>query len=100
MRRARVSAEEHTNLSWSAAGAAYPIISGKAVSKWERGLSCFDISLLSPISEILGVTTTELLNGERAGVKETTNVEIIVANDLEYGEKTVKRKINLTQNII
>jgi len=32
-------------------------ITDKAVSKWERGLSCPDISLLSPIAGILGVTT-------------------------------------------
>lgn len=40
-------------------------ITDKAVSKWERGLSCPDISLLTPLSKILDVTTGELLNGER-----------------------------------
>ena len=74
-------------------------VSDKAVSKWERGLSCPDISLLLPISNILGVTTTELLNGERTDVKETINVETVVANALEYGEKTAKRKISLTKSI-
>lgn len=74
-------------------------ISDKAVSKWERGLSCPDISLLSPISDILGVTTTELLNGERTEAKETLNVDAIVDNALDYGEKTATRKIILTKNI-
>jgi transcriptional regulator with XRE-family HTH domain len=74
-------------------------ISDKAVSKWERGLSCPDISLLSPLSNILGVTTTELLNGERAG-SEAVNVETVVVNALEYGEKAGKRKIELNLNII
>jgi len=36
-------------------------LSDKAVSKWERGLSLPDISLLMPLAKILGVTTTELL---------------------------------------
>ena len=36
-----------------------------AVSKWERGLGLMDISLLKPLSEILGVSVSELLNGER-----------------------------------
>lgn len=36
-------------------------ISDKAISKWERGLSMPDISLLIPLSETLGVTVTELL---------------------------------------
>ena len=41
-------------------------ITDKAVSKWERGLSCPDISLLSSLSNVLGITANELLNGERA----------------------------------
>ncbi len=42
-------------------------VSNKAVSKWERGLSLPDISLLTPLAETLGVTVTELLKGERLG---------------------------------
>ena len=73
-------------------------VSDKAVSKWERGLSYPDIELLPPLADILGITTTELLNGERSG-REAINTETSVANALEYGEKTAKRKIRLTQNI-
>lgn len=40
-------------------------VSNKAVSKWERGLSLPDISLLTPLAEMLGVTVPELLKGER-----------------------------------
>ena len=43
-------------------------ITDKAVSKWERGLSCPDISLLTSLADILGVTTSELLNGQRSNV--------------------------------
>ncbi len=39
-------------------------ITDKAVSKWERGLSYPDISLLAPLAELLGVTVSELLDGE------------------------------------
>ena len=39
-------------------------ISDKAVSKWERGLSMPNVSMLIPIAEALGVTVTELLRGE------------------------------------
>ena len=38
-------------------------ITDKAVSKWERGLSFPDISLLIPISETLEVTLYDLLTG-------------------------------------
>lgn len=38
-------------------------ITDKAVSKWERGISFPDISLLIPLSEILGVRLYDLLTG-------------------------------------
>ena len=39
-------------------------INGKTVSKWETGRTLPDISLLKSISDILGITVTELLTGE------------------------------------
>lgn len=38
-------------------------ISDKAVSKWERGLGCPDVSLLPELSDILGVHLEVLLSG-------------------------------------
>ena len=38
-------------------------ITDKAISKWERGLSFPDISLLIPLSEILEITLYDLLTG-------------------------------------
>lgn len=38
-------------------------ITDKAVSKWERGLSFPDISMLIPLSEILDITLFDLLTG-------------------------------------
>ena len=40
-------------------------VSDKAVSKWERGLSVPDISLLVPLAEQLNVTVAELLQRRR-----------------------------------
>lgn len=40
-------------------------VSDKAVSKWERGLSLPDISMLEPLANVLGVTILELLQGQR-----------------------------------
>ena len=48
-------------------------ISDKAVSKWERGLGCPDISLIPELADILGVDTHHLLVGD------------IVANDFVGG---------------
>lgn len=42
-------------------------ISFQAVSNWERGQSCPDISKLAELSELLGVTIDELLGNSRAG---------------------------------
>lgn len=39
-------------------------ISDKTVSKWERGLGCPDVSLLSDLSRIFGVDVERLLSGE------------------------------------
>lgn len=38
-------------------------ISDKTVSKWERGLGCPDVSLLSELSEVLEVNVEKLLEG-------------------------------------
>ena len=48
-------------------------ITDKAVSKWERGLSLPDVTLLSAIAAALDVTMDELLTGEKASVPETVS---------------------------
>lgn len=73
-------------------------ITDKAVSKWERGLSCPDISLLTSIADILGVTTGELLNGKKEE-NVTDSAQESVDNALCYAAKTTKRKIISFQNI-
>lgn len=39
-------------------------VSDKAVSKWERGLGCPDVSLLPELCDILGINAEALLSGE------------------------------------
>lgn len=36
-------------------------ISVQAVSKWERGFSCPDLSLIEPLVRIFGITSDQLL---------------------------------------
>ncbi len=50
-------------------------VSDKAVSKWECGLSMPDITLLKPLSELLGVTVTELLESRHMDSTEQINIE-------------------------
>ena len=41
-------------------------ITDKAISKWERGLSFPDISMLIPLSEVLNISLYDLLKGEES----------------------------------
>ena len=43
--------------------AEYLHITDKAISKWERGLSFPDITVLIPLSEVLQVSVYDLLTG-------------------------------------
>jgi transcriptional regulator, XRE family len=73
-------------------------ITDKAVSKWERGLSCPDISLLTDIAEILGISVSELLNGERNNIVDN-DVEENVDNAITYAEENAKQKNNRIHSI-
>ncbi len=53
-------------------------VTDKAVSKWERGLSCPDISLLPRLSQILGVTIGELVNGEEMDSSDLKKDSLII----------------------
>ena len=55
-------------------------ISDKAVSKWETGHSVPDITLLTPLAELLGVTVTELLECRR--IETADKLDVTQANDL------------------
>ena len=48
-------------------------ISNRAVSKWERGITMPDISIINELSKILGITSDELLSGEIN--KETKSIK-------------------------
>lgn len=61
-------------------------VTDKAVSKWETGRSAPDISLLTALSETLGVTVVEILNGKKIEKEKLSAVsdEVIV--------KTIKKE--------
>lgn len=66
-------------------------LTDKAISKWERGLSFPDITMLNSLSEVLGVDVSEILNGERG--KEKISKEDIEKKIEEAVEKvTLKKK--------
>lgn len=70
-------------------------VTDKAVSKWERGLSLPDTALLIPLAEALGVTVTELLQGNRIREAEELKigeVEKLVSNSIELSAEEDKRR--------
>ena len=78
-------------------------ITKNAVSKWERGISLMDMSLLKPLCEILDISITELLNGERIvneNLKDKT--DDLIKGTIDYTNKKIKKnKIkNITFTII
>ena len=74
-------------------------ITDKAVSKWERGLGYPDISILSPLAEVLGVTTNELLNGKRS-IDLSLEANEIVETTLQYANKVTLNKMRTAKIII
>jgi len=77
-------------------------VTDKAVSKWERGMGYPDISILTSISNILGVTTNELLSGEKSKdeIMISEEEENKISNTLNYAEKIVKQKKYKFSNIL
>lgn len=55
-------------------------VSDKAVSKWERGQSLPDITMLNPLAEALGVTSAELLNCGR--LEESEKIDASQVDEL------------------
>ena len=74
------------------------LITDRAVSKWERGLSCPDISLLDDLSNILGVSVIELLKGRRLDKDEVINNKELIES-MNYANKNMKQKIKKISNL-
>ena len=64
-------------------------VTEKAVSRWETGRGTPDISLLIPLSKVLKVEVSELLNGE-----ENKNTKNEVLQIIKYNEITKQNKFN------
>lgn len=67
-------------------------VTDRAVSKWERGICCPDISLLKDLSNILGISISKLICGEEVS-EESINKTI------QYTEKNIKQRIIKYLNI-
>lgn len=60
-------------------------VSDKTISKWERGLSYPNVSLWIPLAEVLEVSVSELLKGERgAPMKEQEEVKESIEKEVSH----------------
>lgn len=50
-------------------------VSDKTVSKWERGISMPNVVLLIPIADVLDITVTELLRGEKIDAQKSLDAK-------------------------
>lgn len=80
-------------------------ISDKAISKWERGLSLPDISMLLPLANVLDITVTELLECRRIELEEQPamdQMETLVKKAIIFssGDTLQQQKTRRKHNII
>jgi transcriptional regulator with XRE-family HTH domain len=67
-------------------------ITDRAVSKWERGLGCPDVSLLDDLSKTLDVSILEILKGRRLEKEEIINNRNVIES-MNYSKEIFKYKI-------
>ena len=70
-------------------------VTDKAVSKWERGLGCPDVSILEILADTLGISILEVLKGRTI---ENEIIKVTEAND--YVKETIRYTSNQTKTII
>ncbi|MBQ8189624.1 MAG: helix-turn-helix transcriptional regulator [Lachnospiraceae bacterium] len=83
--------------------AAILCVTDKAVSKWERGLSYPDISLLEPLAEVFDVSILELIQGEHLAKEKSISMEMAESaldNSLTISDAELKRKHIYNKSII
>ena len=79
-------------------------VTDKAVSKWERSLSCPDVTLLEPLAGQLGISVAELLQGElfleeqpqKASLREKPFSEAMLSPKLSQEEQPQERLSTLS----
>ncbi len=78
-------------------------VTDKAVSKWERGLSFPDISMLEPIAQTLDISIMEILAGEKKSEDETITREEaqqMIKESVELSDEEIRHKRERSRLII
>ena len=77
-------------------------VTDKAVSKWERGLGCPDVSILEPLSKILDISVLDILNGYKTTEEfmNTNNVKKCIENTVNYSKEQNNRYKSLISKVL
>ncbi len=77
-------------------------VTDKAVSKWERGVGFPDIKIIEVLAEALGVSVSELMNGERMenAVRDSESDNISNDDILTENKKYAGKIVNFRTYII
>ena len=67
-------------------------VTDKAVSKWERGMSYPDVTLLEPLAAALDLTVEELMACRRQAVTEKKGAEETMQNLLDISRDSVRQE--------
>lgn len=68
-------------------------VTDKAVSRWETGKGLPDISLLIPLSEVLGISVNELLSGERVKEDKVTEEKLKTTINMSLDSMRKREKV-------
>ncbi len=64
----------------------YLSVTDKAVSKWERGLACPDADNLKNLALLFNCSMSEIINGQRNDLTQTSNLPIQTENNIDHSE--------------
>lgn len=77
-------------------------VTDKAVSKWERGLSLPDVTIMQSLADALQISIYELMQGERSSAKivETKQMETILKDTVESVSLSQRKKVRMWKKIL
>lgn len=74
-------------------------VTDRAVSRWERGIGCPDISLLDDLSNVLDVSILELLKGRRLNSNEVLESKDLIES-MSFTKNNITKNIKKISNYI
>lgn len=76
-------------------------LTDKSISRWEHGKTMPDISMLNPLSDILGVSVQELLNGRKMTKEELLELKGSIEKLALYeSDQQIKKDIKTNKYIV